>query len=588
MMKMEAPKCSELRGLTADERHTLEYNGCRSLSWHKVLVSPLTNLALITDTRFVGDVVIGNHDLTVRPRCGISRATIEGCVIGDNVEIRNVGGLLRGYNIGDGASIIDAGTIECDRGTTFGVGTKVSVLDETGSRPVTIYPGLSAQIAEMAARMPDWSAETLAPLLEQAMKERMPQAEIGRNSKVLGIKIMRNVSVGHDITITGASYLENGSIINNSRAGAGLAFIGPDVKARNFIIEDGSADNGTIIENVYIGQGARLDHAFTAHDSLFFANSTLENGEACAILAGPFTTSMHKATLLIGCITQFMNAGSASNQSNHLYKMGPIHWGIMQRGVKMASGSYAMWGAKIGAFTMLSGYHKMHPDSSQFPFSYLFGDEKAGTILVPGIMLRNSGLIRDEKKWSSRERRDTSGTPLFDRINFEIFNPATVGAMSKAISLIDHLRRHPVDDDRFVRYKGLKLRVSNLERGRYFYSLGIYKYLSRRFAGEELPVPVEEGEAEDWIDLSGQLVRRSTMERVKKASSLQEMEEILSKEFRNFRSNERDWIASALQPWLKKGKVLIDAYAGEFDRLVEEDRESYMDLLQTEARMLQL
>lgn len=70
-----------------------------------------------------------------------------------------------------------------------------------------------------------------------------------------------------------------------------------------------------------------IEKGFTAHDSLVFSNCSLENGEACALFAGPYTVSMHKSSLLIGCQTSFMNAGSGTNQSNHMYKLGPVHWG---------------------------------------------------------------------------------------------------------------------------------------------------------------------------------------------------------------------------------------------------------------------
>ena len=137
----------------------------------------------------------------------------------------------------------------------------------------------------------------------------------------------------------------NGAVINNAAPGKCFAYVGSGVDADNFIIEDGKVSSGCIIRNCYIGQGAELEKGFTAHDSLFFANCSFENGEACAVLAGPYTVSMHKGTLLIGCQTAFMNAGSSTNQSNHMYKLGPVHWGVLERGVKTSSGAYIMFGA---------------------------------------------------------------------------------------------------------------------------------------------------------------------------------------------------------------------------------------------------
>ena len=50
-----------------------------------------------------------------------------------------------------------------------------------------------------------------------------------------------------------------------------------------------------------------------------------------------------------------MNAGSGSNQSNHMYKLGPIHQGTLERGAKTTSDSYILWPARVGAFSLVMG-----------------------------------------------------------------------------------------------------------------------------------------------------------------------------------------------------------------------------------------
>lgn len=72
----------------------------------------------------------------------------------------------------------------------------------------------------------------------------------------------------------------------------------------------------------------------------------------------------------------FLNAGSGSNQSNHMYKLGPIHQGVVDRGSKTTSDSYILWPAHIGAFSLVMGRHVSHSDTSRLPFSYLI--ENAG------------------------------------------------------------------------------------------------------------------------------------------------------------------------------------------------------------------
>ena len=125
------------------------------------------------------------------------------------------------------------------------------------------------------------------------------------------------------------------------------------------------------IYNTDIGERSRVSKGITSQDSLFFANSIMENGEACSIFAAPYSVSMHKSSLLIGGYFAFLNAGSGSNQSNHLYKLGPIHEGIVDRGGALASDSYIMLPAHIGSFTFVLGRNYSHPDIVSMPFSML-------------------------------------------------------------------------------------------------------------------------------------------------------------------------------------------------------------------------
>src|SRR5699024_4864097 len=127
----------------------------------------------------------------------------------------------------------------------------------------------------------------------------------------------------------------NGSINSNVHA---PVHIGYGVVANNFIISSGvRMKDGVMLNRCFVGQACELGHTYTATDSLFFSNCQGENGEAASIFAGPFTVTHHKSTLLISGMFSFMNAGSGSNQSNHMYKLGAIHQGIIERGGKTTS-----------------------------------------------------------------------------------------------------------------------------------------------------------------------------------------------------------------------------------------------------------
>lgn len=551
---------------------------------------PDCDLSLIRNVEFEGDCRIGCIGGEDSPGSGLVNATLENVTVGDGVRIRNIGGGITNARIGDGAVIENVGRIEYEPETECGLGTLVSVLDETGSRPVPLYPGLNAQTATLMARNPKIAEEELIPQTMAYCEQLKFPGGIEEKAVVRDCGTLFNVYVGREVRVEGARRLANGMIINNAAPGRPLAFVGSGVDADGFIIEDGVVDSGTLLRNVFVGQGVTLEKGFTAHDSLFFANCSMENGEACAVLAGPYSVSMHKGTLIIGSQTSFMNAGSSTNQSNHMYKLGPVHWGILERGVKTSSNSYLMHGASIGAFSLLMGDHKTHPNSTEFPFSYLFGDAQGATVVVPAMMLRSCGLMRDEMKWPTRDRRAKRKLPLHDRIIFEVLNPFTISRILKALDTIDELLHLPADDDRFIRYKGMKISRASLERAKKLYTLAVFKYLHTKL--EEASAAEADSEPSmrdaEWLDLSGLIITREMAERALEAETFEEREAILDEAFERYPELEQQWIASVFgQQWLADPEK-IRIMADEFNQLVEDDRSNYKDSLLAEAEMLKL
>lgn len=553
-----------LRKLTADEIRILKEEGCSAASWDDLNVYPDFEPRDITNVRFNGPVAITGK-----------------------VRLLNIPGGLNNCIIEEGVIIENVDRIEFETEAQCGVGVIVNVLDETGSRPVRIYPGISSQIATLMAREPKWFENMLATSFQDFLDSKSLPPVIGENSVIRDSGRIINVSIGKDIVIEGAVSLVNGAVINSSPSSRALPCIGFGVDMENFIIEDGIVESGAILRNCYIGQGVEIGKGYTAHDSLFFANCSFENGEACALLAGPYTVSMHKGTLLIGCQTSFMNAGSSTNESNHMYKLGPAHWGVLERGVKTASGAYIMFGAKIGAFSMVMGSHKTHPDSSSFPFSYLFGDERGATVVVPGAMLRSCGLMRDEKKWPMRDRRLKRRCKLNDNITFNVLNPFTVESMLSAIDTISSLLANPADDDLYVRHKGMKFTRAALERAKQLYTSAIFKYLSMTLPDLKFPDPTGKP-ADEWLDLGGQIIKRTTLQTLLSTGSPDEAQQILDENFENYSHDELEWIANRFGNQWRLSPDEIMAAARHFDSLVEEDRREYLERLMNENKMLSL
>ncbi len=260
-------------------------------------------------------------------------------------------------------------------------------------------------------------------------------ARVGRGVRITNTQQLVNTIVGDHCEIDGATRLVDCTITSMDCA---PVKIGAGVICENSIICNGSiVSNSAKLQNCYVGEACHIVNGFTAESSVFFANSFMANGEACAAFCGPFTTSHHKSSLLIGASFLFYNAGSSTNLSNHAYKMGPLHYGHLERGVKTASGAHILMPAQIGQFSVCLGKIMYHPDTRKLPFSYIisYNDEH---LLVPGRNLTTAGLYRDIRKWPKRDKRTTDSRQSI--INFDWLSPFSVGRIITAQRTLENLR----------------------------------------------------------------------------------------------------------------------------------------------------
>ena len=511
----------EYRHLTKEEIEQLESRNCWSSDWDRVLVKDGFNPKYINWARLSGDIKLGvfNRVFTmaggIQKHSGIYRVTLHNVEVGDDCCIENVDNYISNYAIGHDSFIQNVDCIITDGTSTFGNGTEVAVLCETGGREVKIYDNLSAQQAYVMAlyrHRPQLIARLNALIDSYCDSVRSSIGTIGANVTISGAGYIKNVRIGEWTKIEGASRLKNGSI--NSCADAPV-HVGVGVIADDFIVCSGaSIEDNVTISRCFVGQACKLGHSYSASDSLFFANCQGENGEACSIFAGPFTVTHHKSSLLIAGMFSFMNAGSGSNQSNHMYKLGPIHQGILERGAKTASDSYILWPAKVGAFSLVMGRHVSHQDTSNLPFSYLI-EEKGESFIIPGANLRSVGTIRDAKKWPKRDAR--TDPHKLDCINFNLLSPFTIQKMLNAIGILNGLQEVSGSETQTYAYQNGKIKRSSLVKGLGYYRMALDKFLgnsliSRIKKGGDLRSIEDVRKAlapdsltgkGDWVDISG-------------------------------------------------------------------------------------
>jgi len=474
----------EYRRLKDDEIRILKNKSNHCDDWDNVLVKEGFDPETIERVKFAGLVRLGvfngevNIESNIKKRCGIFDSFITNCTIDDNVYISNVNNLI-GYHIKSHTIIDRVYCLAVLNETTFGNGTILNVVNEGGGREIKIFDRLSSQIAYLQTfyKHDEEFTRRIDGLIDEYVRlKKSDSGVIGEGTRIINSKKIVNVWIGNNVTIEGSSLLENGTIMGSKYE---ATVVGCDVIAKNFIIQSGSVvDGGAVLDNTFIGQGVRIGKQFSAENSCFFANSEGFHGEACSLFAGPYTVSHHKSTLLIAMMASFYNAGSGSNQSNHMYKLGPIHQGILERGTKTGSFSYMMWPCHIGPFSVVIGKHYSNLNTSDFPFSYII-ESKGKSLLIPAVNLFTVGTRRDGNKWPKRDRRNDP--ERYDMINFEILSPYTVSKILSGMETLKKIEEQYSKDHHFVEWDGFMIERSRIKESYERYNSAVNIYIGNEF-----------------------------------------------------------------------------------------------------------
>ena len=589
----------EFQPLTEEQITQLTDQGCSCGDWSKVRVAQGFNVKAVKSTHFSGHIRLGVFEKQVsflgdfRKPSGISNATIHNCTIGNNVYISQVRNYISNYIIEDDTVIDNIELLAVDGESSFGNGTEVAVVNEAGGREIPIFDQLSAHIAYVIAcyRHKPQVIKKLQELIEDYRRSvTSSMGLVGKGASLINCRIIKNVKIGPAGIIEGVNKLENGSV---NSCEEDPVYIGPAVFAENFIACSGSKiTDGTIIDKCFIGQGTVLSKQYSAENSVFFANCGGFHGEACAIFAGPYTVTHHKSTLLIAGLFSFLNAGSGTNQSNHMYKLGPVHQGIVERGSKTGSDSYMLWPAKVGAFTVVMGRHYRNSDTSDLPFSYLIEHEDE-SILVPGVNLRSVGTVRDARKWPKRDRRKSS--EKLDLINFKLLSPYTIQKMLNGRELLKNLKITSGETSDFFTYHNVKITNASLERGIKLYDTGIHKFLGNcliyRLENKNIDnveelrsalQPETECGPGKWIDLSGLFAPDQVVQKMLcdiETGTIRTLEQVagaFKSMYDNYPMYEWAWVANVLQQIL--GKKIEEIVPEDIIELTSRWKTSVVDL----------
>jgi len=275
-----------------------------------------------------------------------------------------------------------------------------------------------------------------------------------------------------------------------------------------------------------------------------------------------------------------------------MYKLGPIHQGIIERGGKTASDSYILWPAKIGAFSLIMGRHYRNSDTSDMPFSYLI-ENKDETILVPGTNLKSVGTIRDAQKFPKRDKR--KDPHLLDQINFNLLSPYTIQKMFRAIDILHGLQETCGHTSEYYTYQSCRIKNSSLKKGIDLYSIAIKKFLGNsiisRLKGQKFSsveemrkrlIPETNDGLGEWLDMAGLIAPKMLIDRLLndiesgKVSKLKEINYILDEIHRNYYALEWSWAWDKIQSYYRYKPDTITPE--EIIHLVEDWEESVIRL----------
>ncbi|MBQ4028572.1 MAG: DUF4954 family protein [Prevotella sp.] len=526
----------DYRHLTEEEIIVLENNSCWSEDWTHVKVAENFKPNFFHRVMFYGDIYLGNFEKSVEvskgfvKHSGINNATLRNVTVGDNCLIENIGNYINNYTIGNDCYISNICTLETTEGATYGQGNLISVLNEVGDGNLILFNDLNSQFAAFMVKHFNNKPlkDAIRRLINEKIQRTLPdRGTIYDNVKIVNTKEITNTVICESCEINGAARLSDCSIMSNPN---NSVYIGTGVICENSIISDGcSIINSVKMENCFVGEACKISNGFTAEASVFFANSYMSNGEACAAFCGPFTASHHKSSLLIGGMFSFYNAGSATNFSNHAYKMGPMHYGILERGTKTASGAYLLMPATIGTFSVCFGKLMYHPDTRDLPFSYLiaYGDTM---YLSPGRNLTTVGLYRDIRKWPKRDMRPREGRKSI--VNFDWLSPFSVGEIVRGKKILENLRAASGENVSSYNYHEYVINASSLAKGIKYYDIALRIYMGAVLKRHALEEPTTEVGIGYWNDLSGLLLPDTEEKRLIndiETGNIESIEEVLER-----------------------------------------------------------
>ena len=425
------------RALTTDEIRILHAQNSAADDWTHVLVAQDFNPHKVIGCYFSGDAQLGsfNEKVTLEPGVrigsGLYNCTLHDVSVADNALVANTD-LVAHYHIGPGAIVYGCGTLVCSGETVFGNGQRISLGLEASGRETSFFAELTS---DMAAQVAGGRGDgRMLEEYEAAVREYLQAAAsdfgvIGPGACVKQTSRMVNTYVGPGARVTGATWVENTTILSNPHE---PAHVNGGASVKNSLLQWGArVEQQAVVESSICCEYSAVEEHGQLRQSLLGSNSSVGSGECIHSLVGPFVGFHHQALLIAAFWPEGKgNVGYGANVgSNHTGKA-PDQEIWPGEGVFFGLGVNVKFPTDFSKapYTLVAAGVSTLPQKCQMPFSLI--NVRAEHIAVPpgyneilpGWQLSDNiyAIRRNEQKYATRDRAKRSSG------GHEIFRPAIV------------------------------------------------------------------------------------------------------------------------------------------------------------------
>jgi hypothetical protein len=444
------------RKLSSREKEILIRSDNNSDDWNQILVSDAFDPVLVKNCKFFGLVRIGKlepyylefHNL--RMPVGIYNSTIISCDFGDNVCIDNAH-YLSHYIIGNEVMIANVNELAATNHSKFGNGilkegeteaTRVwmEVRNEAGGRRIIPFEHMLPGDAYLwsSNRDDDALQERFVELTQKETDtKRGYYGTIGDRCVLKDCNIIKDVSVGTDAYIKGASKLKNLTINSDedrtTQIGEGCEMVNGIIGYGCRIFYGVKAVRFVMASHSQLKYGARLINSYLGN------NSTISCCEVLNSLIFPAHEQHHNNSFLCASLIMGQSniAAGATIGSNHNSRSadGEI---IAGRGFWPGLCVSLKHNSKFASFTILSKSDFPYELNISLPFCLVSNDvANDKLVIMPGYWFLYNMYALERNSWK-QENRDQR-TEKIQHIDWNYLAPDTINEMFDAIKFLSAL-----------------------------------------------------------------------------------------------------------------------------------------------------